>query len=156
MTSTDKTWSRILKDDGVFPNNPNVPLVIYPGVFQVFLPETIEEILAKNAWPPAWRYGVYPYHHYHSTAHEFLGCFQGNARILFGGDQGHTADISPGDGVMIPAGVAHKCLTSSPDFLVVGAYPRGQSPDMKYGRPGERPGVDENIFALGPPQNILF
>ncbi len=80
------------------------------------------------------------------------GCFQGQARILFGGDQGEVVDISPGDGVMIPAGVAHKCLKSSPDFLVVGAYPLGQTPDMKYGRPGERPLADKNSAALGLPE----
>ena len=52
------------------------------------------------------------------------------------------------DIIIIPAGVAHKLIDSSPDFAVVGAYPEGQHPDMNYGREGERPSVDENIKSV--------
>ena len=139
------------EDDGIFPNNKGVPLIVYPGVFGEHPdPDRIETLLNTNGWPPAWRYTVYPYHHYHSRAHEFLGCFRGSARILFGGDRGREVEIRPGDGVMIPAGVAHNCLEDK-GLTVVGAYPEGQSPDMRYGRPGERPEVDRNILALGRP-----
>ena len=31
---------------------------------------------------------------------------------------------------------------------MVGAYPRGQSWDMMYGKPGERPGADETIRSV--------
>jgi len=32
--------------------------------------------------------------------------------------------------VVIPAGIAHKREAASSDLLVIGAYPRGQHPDM--------------------------
>jgi uncharacterized protein YjlB len=46
---------------------------------------------------------------------------------------------------VIPAGVAHKNVGASRDFRVVGAYPWGTSPDMQYGKRGERPAADRNI-----------
>ena len=88
---------------------------------------------------------MYGYHHYHSTAHEVLGVYGGTAEIQLGGEDGVVVSIARGDMVIIPAGVAHKNLGSSRDFRVVGAYPRGQRPDMNYGRAGERPRADENI-----------
>ena len=47
-----------------------------------------------------------------------------------------------GDVVVIPASVAHKNEGASPDLVVVGAYPRGQSPDMRS------PGVADHARAL--------
>ena len=46
---------------------------------------------------------------------------------------------------MIPAGVAHRLLEKTSGFLVVGAYPEGQSYDICYGKPGERPAADQRI-----------
>jgi uncharacterized protein YjlB len=60
--------------------------------------------------------------------------------------------VQAGDVVIIPAGVAHKNLGSSGDFRVVGAYPHGQSPDMQYGKSGERPSADEAIAATSLPK----
>jgi uncharacterized protein YjlB len=54
--------------------------------------------------------------------------------------------------MIIPAGVAHKNLGSSADFRVVGAYPRGQHPDMCYGKEAERPRADNRINAVALPQ----
>jgi uncharacterized protein YjlB len=141
--------SIVLQDDGTFPNNPR-PLLLYAGAVPAD-PGTIERLFAANDWPSAWRNGVYPYHHYHSTAHEALGVYGGSATVRFGGPEGSAVEIRAGDVVVIPAGVAHKCLESSSDFLIVGAYPRGQRWDMCYGRAGERPAADRNIAAVVSP-----
>ena len=50
--------------------------------------------------------------------------------------------------VILPAGVAHKNIEQSADFMVVGAYPVGQIPDMKYGKSGDRPQADNNIASV--------
>ena len=81
----------------------------------------IEAVFARNEWPPAWRDSVYTFHHYHSTAHEVLGVYRGEATIQFGGDEGITVTVTAGDAVVIPAGVAHKRLASSADFRARGA-----------------------------------
>ena len=115
-------------------------------------PEIIEEVFHSNRWGRSWRNGIYPYHHYHSTAHEVLGVYKGNARVQFGGEKGPILAVETGDVVIIPAGVAHKNINSSQDFRVVGAYPAGQSWDMNYGKPGERPAADQNIAEVPDPK----
>jgi uncharacterized protein YjlB len=137
-----------LLDDGVFPNNARLPLLVYRQA--VTLPAhdpaaRFEAIFAARQWGNGWRNGIYPFHHYHSTAHEVLGVFRGHATVQFGGEQGICLSISGGDVVIIPAGVAHKNLGASRDLGVVGAYPRGQQWDICYGKPGERPRADHNI-----------
>jgi uncharacterized protein YjlB len=112
---------------------------------------TIEKIFQQNQWGNSWRNGIYNYHHYHSTAHEVLGIYSGYAKVQMGGPVGLKLDIKAGDIIIIPAGVAHKNLGSSPNFACVGAYPPGQHFDMNYGESGERPKVDENIKAVGLP-----
>ncbi|HEX6110927.1 MAG TPA: hypothetical protein VFZ10_01380, partial [Geminicoccaceae bacterium] len=42
---------------------------------------------------------------------------------------------------------------ASPDLLVVGAYPRGQSFDLCRGRPEERPQAVENIARVPLPDS---
>jgi uncharacterized protein YjlB len=145
--------SHVLPDDGTYPNNARLPLVVYQQALAEPDPAAIETALRQNGWGGSWRNGVYSFHHYHSTAHEVLVCYSGSARVQLGGEQGIVAEISPGDIVVIPAGVAHKNLGSSFDFHVVGAYPAGQSPDMNYGKPGERPRTDQTIARLPLPAN---
>lgn len=137
-----------LADDGTFPNNETLPLVVYHGALDV--PErdaaqAVEKLVRTNGWGGTWRNGIYSYHHYHSTAHEALIVVKGTARVQLGGSEGVTVEVQPGDALVLPAGVAHKNLGSSADFLIVGAYPEGQDWDMNYGKPGERPQADENI-----------
>ncbi len=53
--------------------------------------------------------------------------------------------VKAGDVAVIPAAVWHCNSGSREEFLVVGAYPRGQHWDLRTGEPGERAEVIENI-----------
>ena len=135
-----------LADDGRIPNS-RLPLLIFHAAIDPRLAsaEAFDALFSTNGWTPAWRSTIFPYHHFHSTAHEALGVAAGTARILVGGDYGREFDIAAGDAIVIPAGVGHKRLSSSPDFEVVGAYPPGRDWDLLKGDRGERPLADENI-----------
>ncbi len=139
--------THLFEDDGAIPNNPTLPLLIYPGALSSSgdLTSEMKELFAQNGWGGSWVDGVFPYHHYHSTAHEVLGVAGGGARLTFGGESGITVEVEAGDVVVIPAGVGHRNVGSSGGFRVVGAYPRGQTWDLRTGEPGERPEVLENI-----------
>ena len=156
VLQTPQVICEILKDDGTYPNHAVLPLLAYQGAVTIpgHNPAAIFEALFEaNQWGGSWRNGVYGYHHYHSRAHEVLGVYSGTAKVQLGGEQGISVSISQGDVVIIPAGVAHKNLGASHDFRIVGAYPFGQSPDMCYGRPGERPQADHNIASVTLPQS---
>ena len=133
---------RRFEDDGAIPNNPELPLLVYRQA--VTLPEddpaaVFEALLTENGWPAAWRNGIHPFHHFHSTAHEALGIYRGTATARFGGEGGVDMTVSAGDVVIIPAGVGHKAIEASADLGIVGAYPAGTGPDLCRGAPGERP-----------------
>lgn len=137
-----------LTDDGTFPNNEKLPLLLYRGGLPSAArgdPDVVRTLFAGRGWSGSWTNGIYDFHHYHSTAHEVLAVCAGHAEVQLGGPDGFATTLQAGDVVVIPAGVAHKNLGSSGDFTVVGAYPKGQSYDMCYGKEGERPGADENI-----------
>lgn len=118
-----------------FPNSSLYSLVVYRSAIkrERARPEWFEEQFSDNGWKQSWRNGVYSFHHFHSSAHEVLGCYSGSASVLFGGPEGKTATINMGDAIVIPAGVAHCLLSSSPGFHVVGAYPEGTWPDTLRG-----------------------
>lgn len=154
MTKTN-IETLIIPDDGTFPNNNALPLVLMQQVFDPTsrnLVRMIEETIHNNAWGGSWRNGIYGFHHYHSTAHEVLGLYAGMVKVRFGGPDGQMVQAEAGDVIVIPAGVSHKNIEQSPDFRCVGAYPAGQSPDMQYGKPGERPQADQNIESALPPE----
>ena len=149
-----KILKLLLKDDGSIPNS-RLPLVVYAGALQLPIGNgatLIEDLFCSNLWGGTWRNGVYSYHHYHSTAHEVLGCYGGSATVQFGGEQGITQKFERGDVVIIPAGVGHKNLGASDAFGVVGGYPVGQEWDMNYGKKSERPRADANIRRVKLPQ----
>ncbi len=125
----------IFADDGLVPNNP-MPFLVYKGAVDLdgAQPEAaIEKLFGANGWGDMWRNGVYDYLHYHATVHEALGVARGHACVRFGGDQGKEFEIGAGDVAILPAGTGHQCLSASPDFSVVGAYPPG--PKMQITRP---------------------
>lgn len=140
-------------DDGTFPNS-SLPLLFYEQALPrgASSAEQMEVLFASNGWPPAWRSSVFTYHHYHSTAHETLGVVRGSARLMLGGPEGREFDVEPGDVIVIPAGVAHRRLDSSADFLVVGCYPPGQDWDLLRGQAGDRPQADRNIARVSLPK----
>ena len=146
--------ARRLEDDGSIPNNPELALLVYRQA--VTLPEddpatVFEALFTANGWPAAWRNGIYPFHHFHSTAHEVLGVYRGTATARFGGEDGVDLTVAAGDVVVIPAGVGHKALEASRDLGIVGAYPAGSGPDLCRGAPGERPASLDAIARVALP-----
>jgi uncharacterized protein YjlB len=143
-----------LEDDGAIPNNAELPLLVYRQA--VALPRqeaaaVFEALFTANGWPAAWRNGIHPFHHYHSTAHEALGVFSGRATACFGGEHGVRMTVSAGDVIIIPAGVGHKGLDASPDLGIVGAYPAGTGPDLCRGLEEERPACLRAIARVAVP-----
>lgn len=139
--------TRRFEDDGETPNNPTLPVVLLRGTPASTAPDPaswFETTFARNGWGGSWRWGVYPFHHYHTNNHEVLGVARGSARLLLGGVSGECFEVEVGDVIAIPAGVGHKCEESSSDFLVVGAYPDSRGPDLV--RSGE--GVPDDQRAM--------
>ncbi len=122
-----KPHTYLLKDDGVIPNNPALPLILYRGPVRLpddFDPAAVfEGLFEANGWGDSWRNGIYDYVHYHSRIHEVLGIARGTGRVQLGGNKGREVELKAGDVAILPAGTGHKCLKASRDFLVVGAYP---------------------------------
>ena len=136
--------------DGAIPNSP-FPLLVYRAAVPPD-PGEIERLFAANRWPPAWRDGVHPFHHFHSNAHEALGVARGEATVLFGGPSGQSLAVKAGDVVVVPAGVGHCNLRQSPDLLIVGAYPdNARRPDMHRGSAGEHDAAAANVANVALP-----
>jgi uncharacterized protein YjlB len=156
-------------DDGAIPNHPRFPALLYRGVDEaangpassaertrkakLVWPDACEALFARNGWEPRWRAGVYPFHHFHSTAHEALGVVSGTATLRLGGPGGQDVQLRAGDVVVLPAGTGHKRESGDPDFLVVGAYPPGQAWDLRRGDPAEHDEVVANIERVPDPES---
>src|SRR5215217_4143287 len=113
----------LFEDDGRIPNNPTLPLLVYPQALDSSEQDSLrcKELLAENSWGGVWVDGVSSYHHYHSNAHEVLCVVGGSASIAFGGPEGETVEVAAGDVVVIPAGLAHQEKESIGLLSVVGA-----------------------------------
>ncbi len=128
-----------LPASGAIPNHPRWPLLVYPGAVDIRGPDparAFEALFERNGWPSAWRDGVFPFHHYHSNAHEALGIYSGEVTVRFGGEGGVDIVARPGDVVVLPSGTWHKKLSARGALGVVGAYPAGHSPDTCMPSPG--------------------
>ncbi|MCM5704536.1 cupin [Larsenimonas salina] len=108
--------------------NSSLPVLHYRRAFDPGVPSLaphIERYFKANGWLPAWRYGLYPFDHFHTTAHEALGVYQGWALARLGGPAGREVMLDTGDVLVLPAGVSHACVRSGEAFSMVGAYPPG-------------------------------
>lgn len=133
-----------LAPNGWVPNSA-LPVLVWRGAVPAGDPAAAERRLAANGWRPGWRDGVYPFHHYHSTAHEALACVASRARLALGGEGGPELAVAAGDLVALPAGTGHRRIEASGDFLLVGAYPDGQAWDICR---GPDPGAAARIAAV--------
>jgi uncharacterized protein YjlB len=144
-------------DDGSIPNNPTLPVLVYKRALTAASPSAlaglIESTYAKNHWRAAWRWSVYDFPHYHSTAHEVLGCYRGSATLQLGGKDGIKFVVEPGDIVVLPAGTGHQNLGASDDFHICGGYPLGHTADLLRGHADERPASLKNIKAVPLPKS---
>jgi uncharacterized protein YjlB len=128
MIRPRKPMAIMFDDDGIVPNNPRLPLIVYRGAIDLdqkgFDPGTIvDAVLDSNGWGRSWRDTIYDFVHYHSQIHEAMGVARGSAVMEFGGIKGRRMRLNAGDVAILPAGTGHRLIEASRDFLVVGAYP---------------------------------
>lgn len=141
----------LLADDGTFPNNAGLRVILYRDAIMFEgdnAAAAVERVFLEHGWEGVWRNGIFGYHHFHATAHEVLGIASGTVTVQVGGDEGPLLELATGDVMVLPAGVAHRNVTSSNDLVVVGAYPPGQIWDINTGGNEERPRVDDSISAV--------
>ena len=152
--------TRCFADDGETPNHPHFPVILLRGTpaAQAEDPATwFEGHFATLGWGACWRWGVYDYHHFHPDNHEVLGVSRGEATLLLGGEKGEEFHVTPGDVIILPAGTGHKCLRSSPDFQVVGAYPNSQEPTLIRSGETPLPALRQRIPAVRlPPEDPIY
>jgi uncharacterized protein YjlB len=133
--------THLFAPDGSIPNNQRLPLLVYRGAVDLIGsadPDLlVEKIFLHNKWGNIWRNGIYPYIQYHSAIHEAMALARGRAKVRFGGKTGEDIDLSSGDVVVLPAGTGHQGLWSSPDLIVIGAYPPTGRYDLCRGSKGE-------------------
>jgi uncharacterized protein YjlB len=162
--STNQPKTFLFADDGAVPNN-RMPFLVYKAAFKSErdLISAIEKTFHRNDWGHGlWHDGIFPFVHYHSQIHEVLAIAAGKARVRFGGNKGEELEVEAGDVAVLPAGTGHQRLSSTPDLLVIGAYPPDGHYDLCRGTSAEharalatiprvpRPATDPLFGADGP------
>lgn len=141
MKPTAAPQTFMFTDDGVIPNNPTLPFLVYRGgVDLAGTPDperVIERTFSSSGWGEMWRNGIHPYAHFHSMTHEVMGIARGRAKVRFGGATGQEVDLRSGDVVVLPAGTGHQLVSKSPDLMVIGAYPKTGRYDLCRGTKAE-------------------
>lgn len=134
------------------PNNPRLPVLLHRAAVPAGDVAEAEALFRRHGWQPAWRDGIYAWHHYHSNAHEALAVVSGCVRVMLGGDRGVAVDLAAGDVMVLPAGTGHRNLSASEDLLVVGAYPKGSAPpDQLHGAAEEHARATRAIATVSDP-----
>lgn len=138
---------------GGIPNNPRLPVIVHHDVTEIVEdPSACERLFAAHGWGGSWRNGIFPFHHFHSNAHEALGVVSGSARVTLGGAGGTELTVQAGDVLVLPAGTGHKREDAGAGLLVIGAYPPGQEDyDLRREDPAWLPQARQNIAAVGLP-----
>jgi uncharacterized protein YjlB len=144
VTPTPQTFH--FTDDGSIPNSP-LPVLIYHEVNEATDAGRCKRLFAQNGWLGAWQNGIYPFHHFHSIAHEVLGVVAGSATVMLGGPRGREFEVKSGDVLILPAGTGH-CNLAEQGLLVIGAYPDGMEWDLRRGDPAEHDDAITRIRAV--------
>lgn len=119
---------------GWVPNHPFLPVLVYRAALDdADKAAEFGNRFSAAGWTGIWHNGIFSYQHYHTGAHEALGIAAGEAEVLIGGEGGRTLAVGAGDCLVLPAGIGHRRISASGDFLVVGAYPPGQEADIRTG-----------------------
>ena len=153
--------SLALAENKYFPNS-KLPVLIYKQVCALPAQKNkaasiVQKIFLRNNWSNSWRNGIYNFHHYHSNTHECMAICFGKVKVILGGPNGKRIELEQGDVIVLPAGVGHKCSSSSEDFLCVGAYPKAKDYDINHGTKEELKRAKENIQKVGlPSKDPLF
>ncbi|MER2176005.1 MAG: hypothetical protein ABS911_15125, partial [Carnobacterium sp.] len=77
----------------------------------------------------------------------------GEATVQLGGPDAQCYSFSKGDVLFLSAGVAHKRIDASPDFIIVGAYPDGLEPDMQKGKAEDYEAIKQAVACVNQPEN---
>lgn len=158
-----KKLTLFFEDDGFVPNS-RFPVILAPkviifgGMDAVEAEASLKRSGLRIGWNLEWLWKVYKRPHYHSTTHEALVVFQGSATLRLGGHRlGKIVEVSEGDTIVIPAGVAHQAVQRTKDFLVFGFYPVGSKPwDLLFCRKKDRVVALSNLALLKEPPSLNF